>query len=175
MNDRLLVFIIIALAFSLGAIFIGALFEIRKLLAENLDLKRKRKAFVPKARLLNSSEQHLFHLLQEFFTSTKYYVLAQVHLASIVQVSDNAEDYYETLTDLDKSIDFVIMDIGTAKPALLIEYNGPEHHKFVRKVRDNFLDNVLKDCDIHFLTLIPPQILDKDKLKELIIDNISTK
>jgi len=154
-------------------IFVGSIVVIQKLKAENLDLKRKRKAFLPKAKMLNSSEQYLFHTLNDFCVNSNHYVLSQVHLASIIMVSEKAEDYYETLTDLDKSIDFVLMDKETTKPVLLIEYNGPEHTRPNRKVRDNFLENLLNDCQIPFLILLPSQIQNKDELKRIIDRSIN--
>ena len=165
----MLLIIIILLVIFLG-MFLGLFVQKQdEWKAEVLDLKVQRHEYSPREELLNSTEQHVFHLLEQFLPKEQYHVLVQVHLASLIKVSEKALDYYRTLTDLDKSIDFVVVDKEAFKPRLAIEYNGPEHNRDTRKIRDKFLVRILQDCKIPLLTLTSIDLTDKEKLQNKIL------
>lgn len=142
----------IAIAFIAVAFFVVQTLRIEKLQNRIEDLENKRKSFKPKGKFLNGTEEFIYHQLIKLSSDT-YYVFPQVHLANIVTVSKDAKDYYNTLKDLDKYVDFVLVSKNDMLPKLVIECNGPDHEKDSRKVRDNFLKELLEACGIklHFI------------------------
>ncbi len=167
-----LIVTIFALIIVLG-VFIGiASYIISNQRAEILRLKLDNQTYSSRTKLLNSSERFLYKLLEESTRNLPVFVFAQVDLASIINVTSEAVDYYEALRDLDKSIDFLIVEKETTKPLLAIELNGPTHDQASRKTRDKFIERLFSDCEITLLVLRPYDLENKEKVVQMVMEKI---
>jgi hypothetical protein len=167
-----LVAIIACLIFSMGIITGAYLIVLNRLKKKILDLKCDRGVFVPRKAMMNSTEHHCFNLLKQMFADHPYEVFSQVAMASMIRISDKAVDYYDSLEDLDKSIDFVVADSKTMKPLLAIELDGPEHNRDSRKIRDQFLKRIFTDSGIPFLSIPVIALSNEEDFKQKIFSSI---
>jgi len=140
--------------------------------SEILRLKLDNQTYSSRTKLLNSSEQFLYKLLEESTRNLPVFVFAQVDLASIINVTSEAVDYYEALRDLDKSIDFLIVDKETTKPLLAIELDGPTHDQASRKIRDKFIERLFSDCEITFLVLRTNDLDNSERVIKMVMEKI---
>jgi hypothetical protein len=164
----ILVAIIAGLIFSMGMLTGAYLIILNKLKKKILDLKCDRGVFVPRKTMMNATEHHCFNLLKQMFADLPYEVFSQVAMASLIRISDKAVDYYDSLEDLDKSIDFVVTDSKTMKPLLAIELDGPDHNKDSRKIRDQFLKRIFTDCGFPFLSIPVIALSNEEDFKQKI-------
>jgi hypothetical protein len=169
---QVLIPVIVVLLVGFGMLLAYSIDAISKLKSENLELKLKKKAFEPCGRLINSTEQHMYQLLKEWYGDA-WEIFVQVDLGSLVKVSKNADDFYNTLEDLDKSIDFVIVNRKTFHPALAIELNGPSHDQNTRIIRDKFIGRIFLECNIPYLFIKPIQLAKPEDLKKIIDEKLS--
>jgi hypothetical protein len=165
---------IVGLVFLIGMISGVYIFMLDRLRKQILDLKCERGVFKARSVLMNSSEHFLFNLLKAHFANSPYDIFVQVDMAALIMVTDKAVDYYNTLEDLDKSIDFVITDSEVMKPVLAIELNGPEHNRDSRRVRDQYLKRIFTDCHLPFLFIPVSALSDKQKVIATITSILNT-
>lgn len=82
------------------------------------------------------------------------HVCPQVRLAEII-AHDRKDDPRLFGKIAQKSVDFVICDISTGKPLLVIELNDKSHDRPDRAERDRFVSELLKAASIPLLVMRP--------------------
>jgi hypothetical protein len=169
---QVLVPVIVVLLVGFGMLLAYSIDAISKLRSENLESKINRKAYEACGKLLNSTEQNMYRLLKEWY-SEAWEIFVQVDMGSLIKVSKNADDFYNTLEDLDKSIDFVIVNRNTFHPALAIELNGLSHDQNTRIIRDKFIGRIFLNCNIPYLFIKPIHLAKPEDLKKLIDEKLS--
>ena len=104
--------------------------------------------------IITPTEQAFFVELAKICnnSSNKYYIFSQVSLLSIIMVNPKKSKYFSFLFESIRSkyVDFVIVD-SNFKTKLVIELNDKSHTKFLRKVRDDTLKEILFDVGISFI------------------------
>jgi hypothetical protein len=168
--ENLHLIVLLGVVLFVGIISGMYILTIERLRKKNLDLELNMGMFKAKKTLLNSTEHHFYKLLSQFVKDKPYEVFVQVDLAALIAVNDKAVNYYESLQDLDKSIDYVIVDKESMRTRIAIELNGPDHDRDSRKIRDKFLQRLFKECGIPFLQVSVSDLQDEEKLLQLISD-----
>lgn len=168
-----LLIIIAGLLIFLGVLFAIEFFYLRSLKSQVLKLQLDKGSYQAKTKILNSTEQFLHKLIHEWTLSEHVYLWSQVDVASIFSVTNGAVDYYEALEDLNLSVDFLIVDQLTTKPLVAIEYDGPTHGQTNRKIRDDFVNRLFKDCQIELLRINPADLNNPERIKDQILEFIN--
>ncbi|MCC7160514.1 DUF2726 domain-containing protein [Candidatus Nomurabacteria bacterium] len=135
--------IIFFITFVSIAVFIVSLLKIPK-------EKSFQKLPYKKRSIMTEAELNFFRQLEQKYGS-KYYIIPQVLLSSIVDVdlpkSFFAYRGYRSKIDK-KTIDFVMFDKQTYNPFLVIELDDSSHLRADRQIRDHFLDEVFNKTEI---------------------------
>jgi|GEM_PF-2387842 len=113
-----------------------------------LGKKKKRKKRMPykiKDPFLNKSELAFFEGIQRFIPAT-HIMFPQVVISSIVETTSwNKKRFWFHHGKINKkTIDFVIFEKGSLKPVIAIEYDGWTHTWRERKLRDRFVNSVIR-------------------------------
>jgi very-short-patch-repair endonuclease len=102
----------------------------------------------------STSEFNLFRVLVELF-GDQYYIFAQVNLGHLVETKSN--EFFEKRKQRSriekKSVDFVLCDKVRVVPQLVIELDGYSHWREDRKIRDTFVNELMKDVGLPILHL----------------------
>jgi len=110
--------------------------------------------FYLKQRVLDDREQALFINLKKQLEN-KYAVLSKVRIEDFVGVkNDNLKkNEHFGLRNRIKSrhVDFLICDLNTTRPLLVIELDGTSHNRYDRKERDNILNRIYKDINLKYI------------------------
>lgn len=101
--------------------------------------------------ILTKSEKQFFHELHQNIDTTKYNISCKVRLLDLLFVPNvpKRQSYLQRVWS--KHVDFVISDIQTMKPRLVIELDDSSHNRQDRKDRDAFVDKVLNQAELPIL------------------------
>jgi len=106
--------------------------------------RKSRYLYESKSEYLTKAELTFLSVLRQAVNGA-YEIVPQVPLGSIVRVKNNSKDYYAHYNQIDRKIlDFVLFEIFSFKPLLVIELDDSSHNLPDRKNRDKFVDKVLE-------------------------------
>ncbi len=104
-----------------------------------------------KRNILTKTEQEFYIKLKEL-VADKYYIFPQIHLASILSVEAHNRNWKRLFNKIiQKSVDFVLVDIYTFETKLVIELDDKTHLQTNRIERDGFVDKSLKSAQVAIL------------------------
>ena len=86
----------------------------------------------------------------------------QVRLADMldIEATDRSQHFRALNQVASKSVDFVIADVVTGNPVLVIELDDRSHRRKDRQTRDAFVNEVLREAGIPIVRFQPSQRLD---------------
>ena len=86
----------------------------------------------------------------------------QVRLADMlsIEASDRSRHFRALNRVACKSVDFVVADVATGNPLLVIELDDKSHRRMDRQARDAFVNEVLREAGIPVIRFKPSQRLD---------------
>lgn len=118
------------------------------------DTDKKQSFFYLKDGTMNSSEQALFINLNKQLGS-EFIVLSKVRIEDFVGVKHDGLSRNERfgLRNKIKSrhVDFLICDMKSTKPLMVVELDGGSHNAPLRKKRDDVLDDMYNDIKIAYV------------------------
>lgn len=104
--------------------------------------------YVKKPYLMTPAEREFFKVLH-LAVQDKYYIVPQVQLSKIVQVSGAGKWQYQYKNRINlKSVDFVLFDKEYFTPEIVIELDDSSHLRPDRQERDTFVDAIMKKTEI---------------------------
>ena len=98
-------------------------------------------------KFVTETEQYFYQILLEIEKEYDVKVQAQINLASIIEKKIK----HKYANELFRNIDFGIFDKNLEHLLLAIEINDRTHLKKERKLRDEKVDNILKDANIKII------------------------
>ena len=98
-------------------------------------------------KFITETEQYFYQILLEIEKEYDVKVQAQINLASIIEKKIK----HRYANELFRNIDFGIFDKNLEHLLLAIEINDRTHLKKERKLRDEKVDNILKDANIKII------------------------
>jgi hypothetical protein len=101
-----------------------------------------------KRRLLNSSEHHLFAIVEEEIAAHNagYRVFAQTSLGEILRSNDH--DAFHSINS--KRVDILVVD-KNAWPVLAVEYQGNGHYQGTAAARDAVKKEALRKAGVKYM------------------------
>lgn len=122
-----------------------------------------------KNHLMTAREEECFRVLDRIF-SKKYYVIPQVHLSALFNHEIPGQSYTGAFAHINgKSVDFVLMNKETLRPACAIEIDDYSHNSKKRYERDVEVERIFKEAGFplmrsrEFLHLSDKQIFERVK------------
>lgn len=92
---------------------------------------------------------------------TGFYLCPQVRLADLVEIVVDTRRHPEALNRVaSKSVDFVVIELATGRPALVIELDDKSHSQFHRQQRDRFVNELMEALSIPLRRFTPSMVLD---------------
>lgn len=92
---------------------------------------------------------------------TGFYLCPQVRLADLVEIVVDTRRFPEALNRVaGKSVDFVVIELATGRPALVIELDDKSHNEFHRQQRDRFVNELMEALSIPLRRFTPSMTLD---------------
>lgn len=136
----------------LGLVFVAVLIikylfpELIKLLTSS---KKSTLGYLKKERVMNFSEQALYINLQKTL-GDKFIVLSKVRIEDFVEARSKSKSNLWSLRGKIKSrhVDFLICDLITTKPLLVIELDGASHKNTNRIKRDKFVNDLYNGINL---------------------------
>lgn len=111
-------------------------------------LKPLKYTYKSKKCLMTNTELKYFESFKRILQNTRYIIIPQVSLSSIVE----RKEIHKFQSELSRIADFCIFT-EDYKPILVIEINDKSHKKRSRKDRDNKVKYILKSAKINLLTI----------------------
>lgn len=115
-------------------------------------------------KFVTETEQYFYQILLEIEKEYDVKVQAQINLASIIEKKIK----HKYANELFRNIDFGIFDKNLEHLLLAIEINDRTHLKKERKLRDEKIDNILKDANIKIIKFYA----DKENKRIYVINRI---
>ncbi len=115
-------------------------------------------------KFVTETEQYFYQILLEIEKEYDVKVQAQINLASIIEKKIK----HKYANELFRNIDFGIFDKNLEHLLLAIEINDRTHLKKERKLRDEKVDNILKDANIKIIKFYT----DKENKRIYVINRI---
>ena len=115
-------------------------------------------------KFVTETEQYFYQILLEIEKEYDVKVQAQINLASIIEKKIK----HKYANELFRNIDFCIFDKNLEHLLLAIEINDRTHLKKERKLRDEKVDNILKDANIKIIKFYT----DKENKRIYVINRI---
>ena len=115
-------------------------------------------------KFVTETEQYFYQILLEIEKEYDVQVQAQIKLASIIEKKIK----HKYANELFRNIDFGIFDKNLEHLLLAIEINDRTHLKKERKLRDEKVDNILKDANIKIIKFYT----DKENKRIYVINRI---
>ena len=134
------------ISFILAFLIILTIIYIIKLIFKKL--KPLKYTYKSKNCLMTNTELKYFESFKRILQNTRYIIIPQVCLSSIVE----RKETHKFQSELSRITDFCIFT-EDYKPVLVIEINDKTHKKRSRKDRDNKVKYILKSAKINLLTI----------------------
>ena len=134
------------ISFILAFLIILTIIYIVKLIFKKL--KPLKYTYKSKNCLMTNTELKYFESFKRILQNTRYIIIPQVCLSSIVE----RKETHKFQSELSRITDFCIFT-EDYKPVLVIEINDKTHKKRSRKHRDNKVKYILKSAKINLLTI----------------------
>ena len=115
-------------------------------------------------KFVTETEQYFYQIFLEIEKEYDVKVQAQINLASIIEKKIK----HKYANELFRNIDFGIFDKNLEHLLLAIEINDRTHLKKERKLRDEKVDNILKDANIKIIKFYT----DKENKRIYVINRI---
>ncbi|MDB5188063.1 MAG: hypothetical protein JWO50_583 [Candidatus Kaiserbacteria bacterium] len=147
----IILLIIIGLAVVFSLIQKGENVEVEHPEVHSIQEQKDPMPYVRKQYFMTNSELNFFRNLEKI-NQNKYFIVPQVSLSGLVSVADNElmRKTYNNKIDR-KSVDFVLFDKATFLPKLVIELDDRSHDRYDRKIRDEWVDDVMKKVGIRIV------------------------
>lgn len=134
--------------------------------------EKKQYKYGKKKFFMTSPENNFYHGLVQVVGS-EYVVFAQVHLSTIVEVSEQGARSRGARSSVDRrSVDFVLCDKEYLSPKLAIELDDSSHERSDRRERDSFVEDVLMQARLPLLRIKNNENLSIDELRQKIMEAI---
>lgn len=152
------------------SVIVAFVFFLRYL--EHLLIKRKNTlAYRKRGYLMTKAELEFFHVL-ESIVKNQYYIVPQLPISKIVLTVARGKDYYTYLNKIDrKTVDFVLFDKQSFSPIMVIELDDSSHDNENRRIRDDFVDNVMKNVGLKIIHVKTAAIYNPEGLSDLILNS----
>ncbi len=111
-------------------------------------IKPLKYSYKSKNCLMTNTEFKYFESFKRILNNTRYIIIPQVCLSTIVE----RKEKHKFQSELSRIADFCIFT-EDYKPILVIEINDKTHKKYARKDRDNKVKYILKSSKIGLLTI----------------------
>lgn len=129
--------------------------------------KYKRKDF-----LITKKENEFFNILTEILNN-EYYIFPQVHLDAILDYKVVGQNWKAAFRHInEKSVDFVICDKAYLKPLLAIELDDKSHEREDRIERDINVERIFMEVDMPILRIQNSVSLNKEEVKNLLLEKL---
>lgn len=116
--------------------------------------------------LMTNTELKYFESFKRILQNTRYVIIPQVCLSSIIE----RKEKHKFQSELSRIADFCIFT-EDYKPLLVIEINDKTHKKRDRKSRDNKVKYILKSAKIGLLTIWTKDEFSTQKFAQLFKEN----
>lgn len=136
--------------------------------------------FYLKQNFMNSSEHALFINLTKQFGS-EYIILSKVRIEDFVGVKKDGLPENKRFGQRNKiksrHVDFLICDLKSTRPLMVVELDGGSHNASIRKKRDDVLDGIYNDIKIAHVHVRVGIDFEKkvEEIKSLLINNDAGK
>lgn len=125
-------------------------------------------AYRKKEHLMTKAELEFFRVL-ELVIKNQYYIVPQLPISKIATTIAKGKDYYTYLNKIDrKTVDFVLFDRQSFSPVMVIELDDSSHNDENRKIRDGFVDNVMKNIGLKIIHVKTSYAYSTEELNNLI-------
>jgi len=150
-------------------IIITIVFLLRYL--EYLITKRKNAlAYRKKEHLMTKAEIEFFRVLEPI-VKNQYYIVPQLPVSKIALTVARGKDYYTYSNKIDrKTVDFVLFDKQSFSPIMVIELDDSSHDNENRRIRDNFVDNVMKSIGLKIVHIKTAYTYNTEELSRLVFE-----
>jgi len=131
--------------------------------------KNKRTALVYKKRdyLMTKAELEFFRVLESIIKN-QYYIIPQLSISKIAAVT-KGKNYHTYLNKIDrKTVDFVLFDKEYFSPIMVIELDDSSHNSENRRMRDDFVDNVMEKIGLKIIHIKTAYTYNEEELANLI-------
>lgn len=128
--------------------------------------------YVSKRYVITQNELRLYKVLFEVAKELNLMLFCQVSLYNILETKFNDNRYFNKIKS--KSIDFVLVRKSDCRIVLCIELDDKTHLYQDRIERDNFVNQLFVDLDIHLLRIKNSQSFDKVVLKNAILSTLKS-
>ena len=156
-SQALLTLTLILIAAAAGFIVAAVIFSRGKAKAESERRYKKKQAYITPA------EQEMLRKLR-IAAGPKYEVCPQAPLVSVVDKINGGA----FRSELFRVIDYVIIDINTAEPKLLVELNDISHNRADRAERDRKVAEICEEAGIPLISFTTEQAADEGYVKKII-------
>lgn len=118
---------------------------------------------------ITAAEADLFRALRAV-VGQRGHILAQVSLKQLLYFPSKGEAGRQRWQNkvAQKSVDFVICDLNTLKPKVVIELDDPSHARPDRQTRDDEVEAVLKAAGLPVVRVLTSRTYDTKKLEAAI-------
>ena len=123
----------------------------------------RQKNYRKKLRYMSSAEQSFLRVLR-IMVGPRYEVCPQAPLVSVVEKTSGA-----FRNELFRVVDYVIFDIATAEPKLLIELNDASHNRSDRAERDRKVAEICDDAGIPLVAFTGAEAADEGYVRKVIL------
>lgn len=125
--------------------------------------------YVARKQLLSNAERTFFDVVRRVAPEDTV-IYPQMRLASIIDVRSYAKRQYTHFNRIQaKCVDFVLCDLSTSAPLLVIELDDSSHARKDRKERDQFVDAALHAANLPILHVPWQRHYDPDSLNNDIL------
>ncbi len=147
-------------------IILGILVYFLLYIFKKLKEKEEKSPYKKREYLLSIPEKKFYEQLKQII-SGRHEIFPQVLLSKILKVKASRGNYWKYFNKINrKTVDFVIFQKPNLNPVLVIEYDGKNHLREKRKLRDAFVDNALKSAGIKVLHITHRKNIDIDKVEQ---------
>jgi hypothetical protein len=137
------------LIYIVAVLLIVCIFYIRHI--ENFDKSPKDKLlykYQAKEYFMTQSESDFFRMLVDV-VGDRFYIFPQAHLSSILDEKITGQNWNAAFSHINgKSVDYVLCDKITLKPAYAVELDDYTHHSASRQERDKEVERIFKAAGI---------------------------
>jgi hypothetical protein len=124
---------------------------------------------------ISPAELSFFKVLEQAI-GERYYIFPQVNLASLVKINAKGRDWWRYFERINrKSVDFVLAEKASCKPALIIELDDSSHGELRRQERDDFVNKVFAAAGLPILHVAYQNRYSTLRLKDEIDSKIAIK
>ena len=100
----------------------------------------------------------------------EYYIFPQIHLSSLLNHKIRGQSWRGAFSHINqKSVDFVLCDKSNLSPKLIIELDDRSHEREDRIVRDDIVEEILRDSYLPLLRLKSSEDFNKEDVLKLIV------